>query len=297
MRALCPGKLIVLLSPALLVCCPMSLPLCLAAGAPANSLDISASAPSIKNIPLNPPIELDYKTRQEVYAIRVAQITPHVELLAGDYHPSESVFGAITDKKPWWGIDGQFCRADGRHSIDGPSEESRFLINPFLLLAIEENNAWNIRGDCSPAYPRPVSLQWFARDKTAKVTYAMGEFYRQRRLDGFPPGAIEGASFYLKNLNARDFGYEFMHLADAHSANIRPIGNARMFTDSVRLLSMLHCGGSCGYPGGCNNGSPNEPDLHFSVERLAATMYCKLWKKKPASPQQDADFIFIIELK
>lgn len=269
---------------------------CGCAKAQTNTLNTGSSAPESIDIPINLPIELDGKTKAGVYTIRRLYVGPYQALLTGDYLPSEAVFGQIIDGKPWWGIDGQFCGGSRRPSTKGPSEETRVINNPFILLALEENQSWNVEADCIPAYPEPISLQWFGRDHKAIVTYAMSEFFNKRRTDGFPRIAVEGSTLYLKNLNARDFGYEFVYLDPAYTRNIKLVGDARMSQDSIKLQSFLHCGGSCGQPGGCNNGSPNEPDLHFLVDRLPATMYCKLWKNKPASPQAEPDFIFILAL-
>jgi hypothetical protein len=271
--------------------------LCRAQAAHANSLNSENSAPISRTIAINEPVELDGKTKAEIYALRKAQVAAHQELLADAYQPSEGVFGQITDRKPWWGVTGHFCGGKRRRTIDGVSEEARFILNPFILLAVEETQAWNIEGACTPAYPRPVSLQWFARDRKARVTYALTDFFRQRITDGFPSQAVEESTLYLKNLNARDFGYGFVYLDPACSSHISRAGNAAMFADSVPLRSFIHCGASCGQPGGCNNGSPGEPDLHFTSNKLPATLCCKLWKAKPASPQAEADFTFIIDLK
>jgi hypothetical protein len=274
-----------------------SIPSVLSEAQAANTLNTGNSAPAPSDISINPPSELDYKTKDQVYTIRRLYVAQHQYLLAGDYFPSEAVFGQIIDGKPWWGVEGQFCGGSRRPSIEGVSEEARFILNPFLLLAIEETQSWNVEADCSAVYPEPISLQWFGREHKAIVTYAMSDFFNYRRQNGFPPMAVEDSTLYLKNLNARDFGYEFMRLDPAYSSNIKQVGNARMFEDSVKLQSFIHCGGSCGQSGGCNNGSPGEPDLHFLVDRLPATMNCKLWKNKPVSPQAEADFIFIIELQ
>ena len=272
-------------------------PICLALSAFANSLDTSSSSFLSYDISINPPIELDNKTKAEVYALRRSSVARYRELIAGEYSPSEAVFGQIEDGKPWWGIEGHYCGGSRRRSTDGVSEETRFILNPFILLGLDEIQAWNVEGSCTPVYPKPVSLQWFARDRRAKVTYAVSDFFRQRRSDGFPSSAADNAPLYLKNINARDFGYEFVYLDPYNTFNISRNGNARMFADSVQLLSFLHCGGSCRQPGGCNNGSPGEPDLQFTVNKLPATLCCKLWKNKPSAPQAEADFTFIIDLK
>ncbi|HNQ50415.1 MAG TPA: aromatic aminobenezylarsenical efflux permease ArsG family transporter [Candidatus Omnitrophota bacterium] len=272
-------------------------PLSVVHAAQANSLKSDSDAPVSRIIAINAPVELDYKTKAEIYALRKSLVAMHREMISGEYQPSEAVFGQIEDKKPWWGITGQFCKGDGQHSIDGVSEEARFILNPFLLLAVDETQSWKLDGSCTPAYPRPVSLQWFARERRAVATYAMTEFFRQRIADGFPSNGVQGSTLSLNNLNARDFGYEFLHLDAFRSRNINRVDNAGMFADSVQLSGFLHRGGSCGYPGGCNNGSPREPDLHFTVNKLPATLCCKLWKIKPSSYQAEADFTFVIDLK
>ena len=52
--------------------------------------------------------------------------------------------------------------------------------------------------------------------------------------------------------------------------------------EAVRILHFIHRGGSCGYPGGCNNGSPYQPELdNFRVEALPAHLDVLLWRNRP----------------
>ncbi len=89
--------------------------------------------PSI-NIGINPMIELDFLTKEDIYDIRSKYVLLHPELLPGSYNPSEEVFGQIASGKPWWGILGLSYYGDGEKSIEGNSEDSRLLVNPFLLV-------------------------------------------------------------------------------------------------------------------------------------------------------------------
>jgi hypothetical protein len=46
----------------------------------------------------------------------------------------------------------------------------------------------------------------------------------------------------------------------------------------------LHKGGSCGFPGGCNNMSPDHPAVQeIKIQKLPALLEVFLWKKQPAS--------------
>ena len=82
------------------------------------------------DIKLNPMIELDFKTKDDIYRIRREYVFQYPQLVQADYRPEESVFGQIVDNKPWWGIAGHFYYGSGKNSIEGPSEESRFIVTP-----------------------------------------------------------------------------------------------------------------------------------------------------------------------
>jgi len=88
-------------------------------------------------IGLYDPIELDGMTRAEVEQLRTYYVDKHPELVR-EYTPSSAVFGQIVDGLPWWGVEGQFCDGPGERGIDGDSEEARWVINPFLLLGVDE---------------------------------------------------------------------------------------------------------------------------------------------------------------
>lgn len=252
-----------------------------------------------KEITLNGLREFDFMTKQELYALRKKLVQQNAELVQGKYIPSENVFGAIADGKPWWGMEGQWCYDSGNRSIEGLSEESRFFLNPFLLLAID--GWWGVKksGHCFVSYPRVVSLIWYASEKKAVATYDISRFKRERKYSHICDKCRNDKNIYLEliNYNARDFGYNYVYAVPKLSKEVIPQQKSRLFEDACQLRSFIHLGSSCGYPGGCNNASPYEPDMLFMVKKIPAEIYCKLWKEKPANKEQQADFVFVIEFK
>lgn len=260
-----------------------------------NELKVGAGAVKATPILFDEPVELDEKSRDEILARRTMRVNYYAMLLDKGYKPSMSVFGQIVDHKPWWGIEGEFCMGPGRRSIDGPAEESRFLMNPFLLLGLDEGKAFTIRGVyCIPAFPRPLSLIWSPMEAKAEVVYDITRFYQERAR--YPKVNGEYDVLQLIDYNARDFGYQYIHVDSIQSHHVEPQADAGMFTDVVPMKGFIHLGGSCGYPGGCNNASPHQPDLIFRIKSVPALLNCKLWKERPAGPDQRADFTFIIRL-
>ncbi|MDD5195865.1 MAG: hypothetical protein PHQ96_09375 [Candidatus Omnitrophica bacterium] len=257
-------------------------------------LGTTASPLSSQEIILNEPIELDFKTRAQIMHIRKEYVDKYRDLLVNDYLPFEPLYNQIEDNRPWWGIRGEFCWSRGQKSIDGPSEETRFFINPYLLLGLDEGVAFTSY-PCAPVYPHPVSFFWFAQDSKAEVTYDISRFFREREY--MPRKLRDYHTLSLISYNARDFGYEYISVAPEESLNVAPVGEGRLFKEACQLRAFIHRGISCGYPNGCNNQSPDEPDLQFKILDVPAVLYCKLWKANPKQASDNADFTFVIKLK
>jgi len=260
-----------------------------------NRLRLGSGAPPSREILLEEPVDLNFKSLDDVFQIRAAKVNAHADLLEKPYLPSASVFGGMGSGRPWWGIEGQFCHAQGKKSIVGPAEETRFFINPFLLLGLDEGKAFIIRGvPCVPAFPRPLSLKWSAGESKAEVVYDITRFFRERARQPKETTAYDVLT--LVDYNARDLGYEYIHADLARSQNIEPVPGSVLFKEAVQIKGVIHLGFSCGYPGGCNNGSPYEPDLRFRIKGLPAVVYCELWSQRPADPEQKPDFTFVLYL-
>lgn len=237
------------------------------------------------------PISLSGKSKKEIYDIRKDYVRSSI-FANEDYEPSEEVFGQIESGKPW--ISANVCKDPKTHNMrtTGASEESRFIVNPNVLVALEYPFSYSNYPDedwCADDTINmlPEILEYDGYKKEIKVYY--------RRL---PFSTNDDFSFYQFNgLNARDLGYRYAYV-DMAKSSFKPV-----FTDSdnigtraVEFRNFLHLGGSCGVEGGCNNGSPRQTYLEFKQSETDYSysngeIYIKLWRKEPSSVEDEADIV------
>jgi len=261
------------------------------------------------SVAINPPANLNFQSKAEILARREKYLQQNHALLQDKYKPSPSVFHLIEDKKPWWGMHGAFIWGPGPHSIDGPAEESRFILNPLLLVGANPNTAliWQDSKICQadlddPSFPLcwlPTALTYFPGLALAQVTYPVSEFNHQVKLRHdklrFNPMLLKINSFAVTAYNARDFGYQYIYVDIGKSINII---NTIGCNSPVFIKQMIHCGNSSKYPGGCNNMSPAMPEIdRFAITNLPARACAYLWKNKPSSIQQTPDFTFYLDFR
>ena len=267
-----------------------------------NKLKIGNGAPNTTSIRIIAPIEMDNLTKKEVLDMR-KQMAADYDLVEGNYSPYSPLFGQIRDSAPWWGMDGILCHGAGIKSTDGASEESRDVANPYMLIVLDEGMSFSTE-KCAP-YPRPISLEWNAVESRAVVTYDISDFVAKRKILAQSSGNVTNILTYFKEsnftmsligINARDFGYQFVNIDAEKSTGIADYYGGRLTNDAVELRDFIHLGGSCGYPGGCNNLSPYNPEQVFTISTIPGRIHIKLWKSKPASIGQEADFTFVISL-
>jgi len=256
-------------------------------------LGTSAKAHGLHSIQIHPPIKLNFMSRYEVLALRKQYVFEHplVSLL---YEPSPAIFGGIADNKPWWGLYGLLYYGPGEKGIEGPSEESRFLINPYMLMGVRECNAFitSYTPDGSDSfYPQATELSWNADESSATAKFQVSGY--RVHLDKIDAGGDRHALCWA-DYNARDFALNYFYVDPANSMNLN-LGTS--VGSLLEIRQFLHCGGSCGYPGGCNNMSPREEQVIFSVPRLPARANIKLWQKRPFSASEKADMTFVIEME
>ena len=208
------------------------------------------------------------------------------------YEPRDMIW-QIEDGKPWWGVEGQFCEGDGEVSIKGPSEESRFINNPLLLLGIDEGTAYIMGPTCFPVYPQPVLLNF--SEERGVVVYNLTHYKKQKAQ--IPIGSKlydpDNLKFDVIGLNARDLGYDYTHAS--FSEGVRDAPEGKLSKEVVRFRDYIHLGGSCGHPEKCNNMSPYQPEKVFIVSALPSKATFKLWGDLPDSPSAEPDFIFVIK--
>jgi len=242
---------------------------------------------SLKYIHVNPMLPFSGKTKAEIYAIRKKYVNTSI-FSGGDYGPSDEVFGSIEDNKPW--ISNNVCRDKQDEPMDttGPSEESRFINNPSVLIGLEYPfGFYNVtdRGYCRTDKTNliPQVVLYEPQKKLITVTYMQLPF------------ETNDWTFYdFNGLNARDFGYKYLYLDKAQSTYDITFNNSENISNGVyELNNFIHLGFSCRAESGCNNGSPRQEFIEFKnpVPGSESGKYVllKLWKNKPVSPLQPAD--------
>lgn len=249
------------------------------------------------SISINQMIELDFMKKTEVYAIRKEYIFKDPQLVKAfnlyNYKPDEFVFGQIQDGKPWWGILGlSYYGNKNNKGIEGLSEESRFIINPFILIGIDEGIA-HITNGLEPwpegFYPKPISLYYDIERMLGWVTYDLTDFFQKDAMHHDKKNNTMDFIAY----NARDLGFQYIYIVHGKEINLK-LNSAP--NEIIMPGQFIHTGGSCGYPGGCNNMSPYIEALTFKVNFLPARAYFKLWRKKPDNYKRTPDAWFVVEM-
>ncbi|MBX9690578.1 MAG: hypothetical protein K2X27_27935 [Candidatus Obscuribacterales bacterium] len=278
------------------------------AGAQENVLAIgkAAKGSTATSIPLNLPVEFNYKTRAEILAMRSREVAKFPSLFNGKYIPNNSIFGAIEDAKPWWGTAGAAVFDSGDRSMLGPSEESRFVMNPYLLVAANPGalGIWNpglftktqINDPSFPFFWQPSSLKIDPLRSLGTVSYNISEFQRKIHATKMLRMPVQINRFSLVAYNARDFGYKFIYFNPDKSINVL---NDNPTTEAVFIRQFIHCGGTCGCSTTCcNNMSPFIEEIdRLRITRLPARAVVYLWKESPSSIKSNPDMVFLLEFR
>ena len=232
------------------------------------------------DIPVQMPIELNFRTKADVLELRKRYVELTPNLVAAPYQPSESVFGAIEDGKPWWGLRGQSVWGPGPRSSEGPAEESRFILNPFLL-----------------AGANPAIVEIWDEDKVTEEDLQRSDFNQdlnnwraKLKTDKIIP------AFGVAAYNAVDFNLNYVYVDTAKSIHIENVNKPPQ--EAVKIAHYLHCGGTCQIPGGCNNMSPEMKEIdRIKYTALPARAWVSLWRAKPSNVNVKPDMVVYIDLK
>ncbi len=271
-----------------------------------NNLAIgNANSPAV-NIPLNEPGDLNYRTKSDILSARVKLVERFPGLLASPYTPS-NIFDAIEDNRPWWGMHGAFIWGPGQRSIEGAAEESRFLMNPYLLVGANSGTCliwdtdkitdFDLNDRSFPYCWLPQSLYFYPAQGLMQATYNVSNFNQQLANHGglLTVPVSDTIKFGLIAYNAADFGYKYIYLDLSKSLNI----TAPMKIDRpVLIKQIIHCGGTCQIPGGCNNMSPAQPEIdEFHCTALPARANIRLWKEQPANKDIRPDLSVYLDFR
>lgn len=244
------------------------------------------------DIGLQPVTELDFKSKAEVLKLRTEAVYKYLQLISGDYKPSEPIFGQMEDGAPWWGVLGISYYGSGEKSIEGPSWQSISILNPYLLVVPDFYFGWStaqvsiteVGGPEYPTYCEPRYLRWYPKISRAEVTY-----------DASCARLSQNSTISLMAYNARDFSLNYIYVSYKDSLNIFKQNPP---TEPYLNPQFIHRGSSCGYPGGCNNLSPSTPPIDdIKIINRPAQVVVWFWKDSPSSVEMPPDMTFIIKFE
>jgi len=248
-------------------------------------------------------------TRAQIIAMRKKSIMQSSRLLDGEYIASPEIFDQIVDGKPWWGMEGSFVYGVGAQSTKGNSEESRFILNPYLLVAA---NSWSTeiwdkskiseREFADSNFPfcyMPENFSINPKEKTLKVIYDISAFHaRLLAYDYCRKEKSTISDFGLTAYNARDFGYRYIYFDPKMSINVENTNDNSANDSPVEIKQYIHCGGSCGLSSGCNNMSPAQNEIdRLRLKGLPAKACIKLWRQRPTNLSDKEDFKVVFEFR
>lgn len=237
------------------------------------------------SIAINPPTNYSGRTKESILNERKNYVAKVFNL--PNYKPTDSIFDGIVSGKPWIGLKGAYC--DGWQSVkgrtDGASEESVFMNNPMGLVMIEmPYYGYIIPNSCSTdAKLLPSKIK--VKNDSVDVYYNISTFHNNYVKEEGRKYAI----YYLKPINAKDFGFEWGYVANRQNVGF---SSPNAISKQVyNFLDFIHLGGACNVEGGCNNGSPNQRELEFLPSSFPAYMQIYLWKEQPEHTTSNPDMI------
>lgn len=255
---------------------------------------------NFQSVQVNPLSEYNYLTKKQIFDIRKNHVKNSL-FSKEDYEPDTRVFGAIADSKPWWGT--VTCgklnyKGDYHERIEGASKVSAQMNNPDALVGLSlPFLPWDLgynKEFCTADYSKflPISIQYSEENNLIIAKYKLTKNFLKFR------ARVNGRNtrypIQLSGLNALDFGYDYVYAYD--TKNISMYDQNYNVTDDLKIFrDYIHLGGSCKYKDGCNNISPMQNDLMFTVTALPAEINLKLWKKKPMNKYIKADMYYRIQ--
>ncbi|MBX9573274.1 MAG: hypothetical protein K2X77_30525 [Candidatus Obscuribacterales bacterium] len=272
----------------------ISLTACGGGESPKNELDVGFHSKVPESIQIEPSGLANYngKTKASLFEMRTKAANAHANLVKAPYSPSADLF-QIDDKASWWALKG-FLFGQGMDKVDGPSRESAFFGNPYMLVAPEwyaeklnpASNRFPTRNDFAnvfPTYLLPASIKIFPKEAREEIVYNIMPHYNMLKSMMTGNWPISNLAFNLNAYNARDFGFNYIYIdasksknLQKYSSDVKPIGQAIGQTKSCAPA--------------CNDLTGTPDDLTaIKLKDVPAQCHILLWKEKPSSYVKPAD--------
>lgn len=244
-------------------------------------------------IRVNPPRELDFLSREDVFKVRLDTIKKYPQVYNKPYSIEGPVFDQVVSGKAWWGFIGLNCRGPGENCIRGRSRESINIDNPFVLINLLTGAFRYPNWHCSEEYPQPVRIVVEPEQQKYYVSYDFSSYYNMFA-NHFQTSEIPFRVFktQLSGANARDLGWPYIYAEAVKNIKFTAPGNVTRRVYELR--DYIHLASNCGYSDSCNNGSPEQPALEMEFTDLPAAVRFKLWENEPVSPEDPADATYEI---
>lgn len=262
-------------------------------------------------VALAKPLELTGYSTEVILAMRADMLADQPVRLAAPYHPWEGVFAGLRDGRGWMSVDALFMTGPGPHALQGPSAESRSLLNPLLLIGAEfwGLSIWdqgNLTWDGErlqeaerevPRYPALTNLEYTPRARVARATWGVSAFLEQVQPFLAAPLGGEKTDFGIVAYNARDLGFSWIAFKPEESEQIV---NPRQPAAPIPITDYLSDRGElCGAGQGCNHAHLTLGQFDsFRAAALPAKAVFWLWRNEPVGDQQgnpDLRFEIIVE--
>ena len=260
-----------------------------------------------------PPQEFDGLSRAQIYQQRTEAVHYYPNLISDNYEPDNRVFGQIEDGKLWWGMIGQWIAGTRNPNIqnnDGASEESRLVLNPYILVSPEfiglsvygtdDGRFWqdgpNVYSSEFPHHCLINRLTWDAVAREAISVYDVSSCMDD--MDNYTLNPLllpANGEIALYAYNARDFDLNYIYVDYDASENVSKQNPPNR---ALAIPHYIHSGETCGIAGGCNNMSPTfEPLENILIESVPSSLRVKLWQHNPVDVNSDADMTMVIHFR
>lgn len=222
------------------------------------------------------PNALSRAYEDSIASFRINKVKKYskLKIFSENYHPFEyhhkKIYGKITPGEYW------------------VSSVVYYIANPYLLVIFSNARCVNpINLECSyfDIFYEDGVIQEIHRGNDASKWF---NNVFDRSLDH--PGKI-----WTVMVNAVDAGFSYGYVDVNKSKNVRRSSNPSNITNKVHNPRYFYHVGKYNR----NNLSPNDPDAWVTLKEkdVNTEVYVKLWRKKPDSPSQKPDIVYILKIQ